>query len=92
MQLKAYSDPGHGWAAVKRKLLIELGIENRISSHSYQSKTGQTVYLEEDADLSLFMIKMRERGEDVQFITTYSRNDNRSPIRSYPTFQSQTKV
>ena len=47
-----YSDPGHGWLRVPKKILVELGIQDKISSFSYMK--GQYVYLEEDADLSLF--------------------------------------
>lgn len=47
-----YSDASHGWLAVKRKELRELGILDKISSCSYQR--GDTVYLEEDNDLIIF--------------------------------------
>lgn len=48
-KIKFYSDPGHGWGAVKRKVIDDLGIGNKISFYSYQK--GSTVYLEEDCDL-----------------------------------------
>ena len=52
-QIKAtqFIDPGHSWLAVKRKLLSELGILDKVSSFSYQK--GNTVYLEEDCDVNL---------------------------------------
>lgn len=37
MKFQFYADPGHGWVEVKRELLKELGIEDKISSYSYQS-------------------------------------------------------
>ncbi len=49
---RVYSDPGHGWMAVKRESLIYLGILHRISGFSYMK--DQTVYLEEDCDATLF--------------------------------------
>ena len=50
-----HSDAGHGWLAVKRKELQELNILDKVSGYSYVSKSGQTVYLEEDGDLSMFV-------------------------------------
>jgi hypothetical protein len=50
---KFYEDPGHGWLAVKRKLLSQLGVLPHISSCSYEK--GQTIYLEEDRDAGLFI-------------------------------------
>lgn len=47
-----YTDPGHGWLQVPKSELIELGVADRISSYSYQEL--DTVYLEEDCDLSTF--------------------------------------
>ena len=50
---KFYSDSGHAWLAVKRKLLIELGIVNSFSIYSYEN--GRMVYLEEDCDAPKFI-------------------------------------
>ena len=47
-----YADPGHGWMAVKKQQLVELGIAAKITPCSYQR--GDTAYLEEDGDLDLF--------------------------------------
>jgi hypothetical protein len=58
---KFYSDPAHAWLAVKRKELIELGLENPISSYSYQR--GDTVYLEEDQDATLFINTLKSLGK-----------------------------
>ena len=49
---RAYTDPGHGWIAVKRNVLDILNIADKITPFSYQK--GHTVYLEEDCDASLF--------------------------------------
>lgn len=48
-----FCDPSHGWLAVKRPELVELGIETQISGYSYQK--GDYVYLEEDSDAPKFM-------------------------------------
>ena len=81
-QYAVYNDPGHGWMAVKRQELEELGILNQISSYSYQR--GQTVYLEEDCDASLFIQTKKARGEELQIKDQHT--DHNSPIRSYESF------
>lgn len=52
MQVIIYSDSGHGWGKVARKLIDQLQLS--ISSCSYQR--GAYVYLEEDCDLSKFCV------------------------------------
>jgi hypothetical protein len=76
----AHSDSGHGWLAVPRAELAELGIADRITPYSYQR--GETVYLEEDCDLSTY-IEARRRaglGDPVQRLGKWCE---RSPVRSY---------
>jgi glycine cleavage system H lipoate-binding protein len=34
MNLNFYTDSGHGWLAVKRDLLVTLGITHKISTYS----------------------------------------------------------
>ena len=58
--VKFYSDPGHGWGAVKIQKLYELGIADKISSFSYQK--GGTVYLEEDCDMHQFLCAAQSEG------------------------------
>lgn len=86
MKLNVYNDPGHGWVAVKRTVLIKLGIEHKISSYSYQR--GQTVYLEEDCDMSTLIIAARDVGITFGFVDKYT--DRHSPIRSYESFKPTT--
>jgi len=81
--IKVYNDRGHGWGAVKRGLLFELGLLNRISSYSYQR--GNTVYLEEDLDLGLLIQRLVKLGVYFTFIEKYT--DKLSPIRSYDYFR-----
>lgn len=54
IKLTEFSDGGHAWVSVKRKLLDELGILNEITSCSYQK--GESVYLEEDCDYPRFFV------------------------------------
>lgn len=80
---KFYSDPGHGWMAVKIKELITLGILQKISPYSYIK--GKTVYLEEDMDMSTFFDAYREKfGYNPRYENKII--DNLSPIRSYERF------
>lgn len=81
---KCYSDPGHGWIAVKRSLLHSLGIAEKISSFSYER--GATVYLEEDSDASTFVAAYKEAtGELPELPTAYTNKS--SPIRSYAPYR-----
>lgn len=82
MKIKFYSDPGHGWGAVKRKVLEELGIAHKVTHHSYQK--GGTVYLEEDCDLPKLVTALDTKGVTVTYEQKYT--DGRSPIRSYDRF------
>lgn len=82
-----YNDPGHGWLAVPRSLVIELGIERQISPYSYQR--GETVYLEEDRDAGIFIQRWNEAnpGKD---INTPARHANReSRIRNYADYRPE---
>jgi hypothetical protein len=79
-----YTDPGHGWFAVKRTELADLGLLDKVSTYSYQR--GQTVYLEEDCDASLYFAAYRAaHGTHPAYV---EKNTNKhSPIRSYDTFK-----
>jgi hypothetical protein len=86
MKIKFYSDPGHGWAAVKRKVLVELDILDKISAYSYQK--GTTVYLEEDQDMTTFLTALlAKKGDSATYTTKYT--DRRHPIRSYEHFKAE---
>jgi len=81
-----YNDPGHGWLAVKRKFLIELGILEKITSYSYQR--GNTVYLEEDLDMDTFFKAYENRFSVLPtYTSTYHKRN--SPIRFYECFDSR---
>jgi len=81
--IQYYTDPGHGWGKVKRSLLTDLGIADKISSYSYQR--GEHVYLEEDCDLSALCRALSDRNIPVKFI---NHNANKSSkIRSYERYK-----
>lgn len=82
--IKFYSDPGHGWGAVKRQKLYELRIADKITGFSYQK--GNTVYLEEDCDLPTFVTTLAIKGITVEYVNKHT--DRRSPIRNYNTYQA----
>ena len=82
-----FNDGGHGWLAVKRNLLKELGILTQVSPHSYQK--GETVYLEEDADISLLYNTLKDKHNITKlddFFEIKSSYSERSPVRNYAPF------
>jgi hypothetical protein len=83
-KFKFYPDAGHGWLAVKRSFLIELGILNKISGYSYQR--GGTVYLEEDCDATTFQKELEARGIEYEVVHPSNWPDH-SPIRYYEYFE-----
>jgi hypothetical protein len=80
IKVKYYTDPGHGWIAVKRKLLEELRLLEKISSYSYTK--GKTVYLEEDCDARKFLETAKQNGLSVEVLESKHTNSSH-PIRSY---------
>lgn len=82
---KFYEDAGHGWLSVKKAELDLLGISHLISPYSYQK--GDSVYLEEDSDLSTFCIAYKKATGCNPIITHGSRTfRGHSPIRSYHSY------
>ena len=75
------SDPGHGWVSVGKAELDVLGISHQISRYSYMK--GERAYLEEDADMSLWIAARRKNGFPVPNIVNGKSYDGRHPIRSY---------
>jgi len=80
-----YQDPSHGWGKVKRQVLQNLGIEDNISSYSYQFKDN--VYLEEDCDLDRLCQRLNQDGVVVKFVEKLT--DRESKIRSYEPFKPE---
>ncbi len=83
LKINYFTDPGHGWAAVKIKILQDLGIADRISHYSYSR--GKTAYLEEDCDFSLLIGALQAAG--ISYVITEKHTDRRHPIRSYSTYK-----
>lgn len=79
---KHYSDPSHGWVAVKRELIESLGLAEKITVFSYEK--GKTAYLEEDIDAPTVLDELTRRGVVWKVVSV--DHGNRSPIRSYPRF------
>jgi hypothetical protein len=98
IKITNFSDGGHSWFSVKRKLLIELDILNQISSYSYQK--GTMVYLEEDCDWQIFVNTYLDKSFKIvtpenrfnlvmlsfKFKDSYSKY---SPVRNYEAFSSK---
>jgi hypothetical protein len=82
--ITVYSDPGHAWAKVSRAELIRLGLIDKISTYSYQRKGF--VYLEEDCDLGLYIVALRDAGATIKFKEMVSR-ERQSKIRGYDYFR-----
>ena len=77
--LRYYADPGHGWVAVKRRMLEDLGITDQITPYSFQK--GKTVYLEEDQDLGTLLTALDSKLIGVRL---KEKHTNRySPIRRF---------
>jgi len=81
-----YSDPGHGWLKVSKKLIQQLGIEDQITTYSYMR--NDFVYLEEDCDASTF-INAYEAKYGVKIEFKYNNSNRDSKIRSYATYNAE---
>ena len=80
--ITVYSDPGHSWGKVKKKVLDSLGIADKISPYSYQY--ADNVYLGEDCDLTLLVARIREHGTRIVFKEKHTERQSR--IRSYQSY------
>ena len=86
-----YSDSSHGWAKVSINEIKELGIAKDITTYSYIA--DDSVYLEEDYDLGLYINAIKEQygnDIDINFVDHKSREDENglSCIRDYPRYRS----
>lgn len=82
MHIHVYNDPGHAWGKVSQKQLERLGLTfGDFSSFSY--RRDDFIYLEEDGDLTFFVLKHREvLGSTPTFRDHTSNKPSR--IRNYP--------
>jgi len=85
MVFNYYQDPGHGWIKVPRQLLLDLGIHKEISSCSYESRDGMSVFLEEDDDATKLFTALKDKGIDMKLKSFYSNKS--SKIRNYPDYK-----
>ena len=77
-----YSDASHSWGKVKRQVLSNLGLVDKVSAYSYQYKDN--VYLEEDCDLSLLVQTLYALDVRVKFVEKSTNKQSR--IRSYESY------
>jgi hypothetical protein len=69
-----HEDPGHGWLAVDVETAQAIGLTPEdFSNCSY--RLGTTLYLEEDADATLFAENWRKLGREFKTTTIYYNND-----------------
>lgn len=81
--INIYTDPGHGWARVKRAELAKLGVLDKVTPYSFER--NDSVYLEEDCDLGLYVLALKARGHEIKYRETNC--DRRySRIRNYARF------
>ena len=78
-----YSDPSHSWAKIKKQVLLNLGIADKISRYSYQLRDN--VYLEEDNDL--YLLHQTLDAQDVRLKYVEKHTDKASKIRSYERYE-----
>jgi hypothetical protein len=88
-KLHFFADPGHGWLKVPKKLLLKLGIADKISRFSYQ--LNDSAYLEEDSDLTIFVEALQSKYgafSNQEFWDNVKSNhtDNLSRIRNYKSY------
>lgn len=83
MSYTYHQDPSHGWVEVSMAELRALGIAGRISPWSYRD--GETAYLEEDDDASLFLDTMRSCGTPVELVVL---RHEYSPVRNYRPYRA----
>ena len=82
MKLQYFTDPGHGWVKVSRKLLTKLEIADKISRYSYSR--GDSVFLEEDCDLGHLFTALEQRNIKLDLVTRHT--NRQSKIRSYNSY------
>jgi hypothetical protein len=84
ISIKVFADPGHAWARIPKAKLVQLGIADKISTYSYQN--GANAFLEEDCDLSVLVVALRDRGYEIKFNESHA--NKQSKIRGYATYRA----
>ncbi len=72
-----YEDPSHGYYEVSNELLKDLGIDDQISGSS--KREGGNVFLEEDADATLFFNALEKQGLELPIKDKYFDDPNKNP-------------
>lgn len=75
--LTLHTDPGHGWLEVDWTDLKAVGL-NPSDFSAYSYRNGNTFYLEEDCDATLFLSRIKTKTEVVTLHVNHSH-----PIRTY---------
>ena len=88
VKLLSYTDPGHGWLRVPHKMLAKLEIAHLITPFSYMRTIY--AYLEEDQDMTTFMLAMDRAGKKVEMVNRNTQRQSR--IRNYASYVSQVPV
>jgi len=81
-----YTDPGHAWLRVSTAVCKDLGILDRVSQFSYQSRQGTYLYLEEDCDAGLFLQAVKDKQLPCHMLPT--RYEDRSRVRHLPNYMA----
>ena len=81
--LTYFTDSGHGWLKVSKNDLAALGLTEKISHFSYTR--GDWVYLEEDCDMTAYMIAADAADWTVNL---RERRSDRSQIRAYEPYHA----
>jgi len=84
ISIKVFADPGHAWARFPKAKLVALGIADKISTYSYMN--GANAFLEEDCDLSVLLVALRDRGYEIKFNESHA--NKQSKIRNYSTYRA----
>jgi hypothetical protein len=84
ISIKVFGDPGHAWARFPKAKLVSLGIADKISTYSYMN--GANAFLEEDCDLSVLVVALRDRGYEIKFNESHA--NKQSKIRNYATYRA----
>ena len=83
IKIKVFADPGHAWARFPKARLVKLVIADKISTYSYQN--GANAFLEEDCDLSVLLVALKNQGYEISF--DESHTNKQSKIRNYRTYR-----
>ena len=82
-----HSDPSHGWLVVPMHELRSLGIADRITPYSHQSRDGKVAYLEEDCDLGTFARAKGWEPDGSAPIFSMTPSNRDSFIRHLPSYK-----